>query len=157
MFFTQQSMAYHQNTLQHVLSNPKMVYTKPLKVKVVAVGRKKNFQNQKDQDQSMWVLGLADDTTSAKALLYDEEKLQVMKEGRSVMLLNFSAKASHLSISTSTIAGRASNVLVPEDIESAARRIVHPPETQKMTVDQVKKSPIKALATIQGQIIKVLN
>ena len=97
--------------LARVMANPKPLYTKPLKLRIVAVSPKRTFSAKAGRDISMWSVGAADGSGPAKLLVYDESKLDLLKEGKSVMLLNLGViKSSHITVQSNSVVGKTTEV-----------------------------------------------
>ena len=123
-----------------------------LKVSVVKVGHTVTSRD----DVTILNFALADSTGAVLGNCSDKTKFEVIKEGRTLHLRNYSLKNGRLKIGTKTRMVRGPLIVVPEEMLQRGRDLLCPPSPQKKITEALiaKKGDI---LTITGQIVKVCS
>ena len=133
-----------------------------LKVKVIAVGPPKEYQkpgpsNMPATTAHMCQISLASGDQWIKATLFDETKLQIIKQDASVVLRQYIKRSGQLVINTTTKlkACPATPVQVQEATRQMAFEAIFPPSTLMTIKDIMESHTMGQLLTIKGVITKV--
>lgn len=139
-------------------------YHKPLKAKVVSIGPKLTYTNKKGQDYIVCNIGLADETTTARGKLNNDD-LQ-LDEGKCYYFRNYTLekqglgkkdKTVNITLTKVTKASKvppSAEINVPEHIEQQAMNLVVE-EAEEKTLAEVKRSPQKMAVSVRGRVIQV--
>ena len=112
----------------------------------------------RDGEEKSWThVSLADSTGCIKAIVYDEAKLAMMKEGGAVMLRNYIYRDHTIVITkaskTAVIGGIGA---IPEEIAAQAKQLLDgPPPAQYLKIQDALKAEPSTLVSLKGKIIRV--
>ncbi|XP_056002815.1 uncharacterized protein LOC130049384, partial [Ostrea edulis] len=113
-------------------------------------------KNASGEQRHSVVIGFADSTMAVKGVLYDTSKLNLVKDGTTVMLLNVIMKndsAKSIVITNSSKILKTGPLEVPESLIKQGKAIACPPPADKVDIKSVQTSPVKTLVTLRGQVV----
>ena len=126
-----------------------------LKARVIATKGPSTYTSGGDQRQSL-IVGLADMTGAAKAVIYDSAQFQRYQAGQSVVIRNFILRADGSVIVTrNSRTFSTSSIVASDGFASEASGLVHHPEAPFMSLEQAAASPAKTLVSVRGHILQV--
>ncbi|XP_062605362.1 uncharacterized protein LOC134267157 [Saccostrea cucullata] len=131
-------------------------YSGALKVKVCGVGPVIAYRNANGEQRQSTVIGFADRTMAVKGVLYDSSKLDVVKLGHTVMLLNVIIKnetVRSLVITNRSKVLKTGPLDVPESLVTQGKEIAFPPPAAEVSIKTAQSSPTKTLVTLRGQVV----
>jgi hypothetical protein len=133
-------------------------YSGALKVKVCEVGPVVAYRNASGEQRQSTVIGFADATMAVKGILYDVNKLNVVKVGSTVMLLNVIMKnetVKSIVITNRSKILKTGHLEVPASLIKQGKEIACPPPAAEVDINTVQTSPVKTLVTLRGQVVSV--
>lgn len=130
-------------------------YTKSVKAKVIDTDPDHSYTNDRNESRILKKCVVADEGRAVLCVVYDQTKFPRFKEGSSVMLINVIKKPDGVAVTSNTKVFPCAEVIVPEDIISQAKTLLHPPTAPTKTVSEALNSPSKERVSIKGTITQV--
>ena len=133
-------------------------YSGAMKLKICGVGPIVGYRNASGDQRQSIVIGFADSTMAVKGVLYDASKLNIVKEGTTVMLINVILKSEggkSVVITNRSKILKTGPIEVPEFLVKQGREIACPPPAAEVDIKTVQTSPVKTLVTLRGQVVSV--
>jgi hypothetical protein len=129
-------------------------YPGSLTAKVVKLGHTAKFKDANGGQAEMLNFSLADNTGAILATMTDKSQFRQIREGRTLLIREFIVKNGKFALSSRSKVMVKPDLAIPEDIEQQAKHLILPPSPSKKICD-ILTSPVKTLATTQGEVKKV--
>lgn len=145
-------------TLSAILDKPASPYDVPLRAKVIIGANPVKYTNSNGEIKTSRDFIISDPTRIARVRSYDPTKDNLLKPGNSIIIKNYITKASgtfKFVVTSTTKIYKTANVDTIKNAESLAKNALNPPPAPEVLLKDVRKSPIKSLVSVKGQIVQV--
>ncbi|KAJ8320285.1 hypothetical protein KUTeg_001872, partial [Tegillarca granosa] len=117
-------------------------YKLPLRAMVLGVADRRSYTNNGEEKEFRPIV-IADKTEVIRVNMYDLKREGLLKTGKSILLRGYIVRSEHTGGSVS----------VPDDIRKEGENLINPKPAPQTPVDVIKRSPVKTLVSVTGQIV----
>ena len=131
-------------------------YKKPLKVTVVAVGKKESYRTTDGVQKEMLPVGIADQKNAALLHCYNKSLYMKFTEGKSLVLHNIVKKSDGTVVLTEGSRVFVTTVMDIEDtLKMAAENLLNPPPAPVSPLKEAIRCPLRQRISIAAKVKQV--